>query len=125
VLVSSHLVSEIAQVAAHLVVITRGRLVADTTVAGFVGGHGRCRVLIRSPHVDRLAALLAERGLAAETETEAPDILTVTGIDPADLGEIASNHGLTVHELTTHQLSLEDAFIAVTGDIGSAAANSR
>jgi ABC-2 type transport system ATP-binding protein len=117
VFVSSHLMGEMSQLADHLVVIARGRLLADTTVDAFIdrtGTRAHRRVRVRSPEADRLAALVGQRGAAATVD--AAGTLTIVGIDAGAVGEIASRHGVAVHELTTQQASLEDAFMALTSD---------
>lgn len=114
VFISSHLMSEMAQLADHLVVIGRGRLIADTTVDEFIERRARPRVRVRSPNADGLARLLAERG--ATVSVESPLELTVTGVDTRDVGDLTARHGLTVHELYTEKASLEAAFLELTGE---------
>jgi ABC-2 type transport system ATP-binding protein len=113
VLVSSHLMSEMERLADHLVVIGRGRLVADTTVADLAAASGR-RVRVRTPEPGRLATLLAESG--AQVDRESGDHLSVTGMDISDVGQLAANHGLPVYELSAHATSLEATFLELTRD---------
>ncbi len=114
VFVSSHLMSEMAQTADQVIVIGRGRLIADTSVAELVrrgsGGHVR----VRSPHGDRLAELLRAQGATVQTNTDGT--LLVRGSDPAAVGELAARHGIALHELVAQEASLEEAFMDLTRD---------
>ncbi len=115
VFLSSHLMSEMQLTAEHLVVIGRGRLVADTSVAEFVAGASAgAPVRVRAADPVRLRDALA-RTPATLTDTE-PDVLEVQGLSSAQIGELAAAHGLVLHELTPLQLSLEDAFMSTTRD---------
>jgi ABC-2 type transport system ATP-binding protein len=111
VLVSSHLMSEMAQTADHLVVIGRGRLVADTTVSELVRGEGT--VLVRTPEPG-FARLLTTAGAAVREGTEAS--LVVSGMTSAEIGKVAAYHGVALAELTPQRVSLEDAFMELTKD---------
>ena len=114
VFVSSHLMSEMALTADHLIVIGRGRLIADAPVADFVRQSSRRDVVVRSPRDSDLAGLLAARGAAV---TAGPDGgLAVTGLEAAAIGEVAREHGITLHELTPRHASLEEAFMELTRD---------
>jgi ABC-2 type transport system ATP-binding protein len=112
IFVSSHLMSEMAQTAHHLIVIGRGRLVADTSVEDFVrrssGGHVR----VRSPQRDRLADLLRAEGVTAHVQED--QALAVNGADTASVGELAARHGIVLHELVAQEASLEEAFMELT-----------
>jgi len=114
VLVSSHLMSEIALTADHLVVIGQGRLLVDDTVAHVVAQSGHNTVLVRSPHAEHLAALLSARGTT--TTSAAPGELTVTGISTDEIGDLAAAHRITIHELSPQHASLEEAFMELTHD---------
>jgi ABC-2 type transport system ATP-binding protein len=119
VLVSSHLMSEMALTADHLVVIGRGRLVADTSIADFVRHSTHGYVLVRSPQAARLSRLLRAAGSTVELPSDHPHagrVLHVTGIEPAAIGDLAAAHGLVIHELTTQNASLEEAFMELTCD---------
>ncbi|MFD5317001.1 ATP-binding cassette domain-containing protein [Streptomyces sp. NPDC127098] len=112
VFVSSHLMSEMALTAEHLVVIGRGRLLADTSMARFIEENARTFVLVRSPEAERLREVLTGAGLAP---TRRPDgALEVEGGDAARVGELAAGHRLTLHELSVRQASLEEAFMRLT-----------
>jgi ABC-2 type transport system ATP-binding protein len=113
VLVSSHLLSEMSLMADELVVIGRGRLIAQAAVGDFVRQAAGSWVFARSPHAPRLGELLGERGHPV-TMGEDQQSFTVTGIDAAAVGELAASVGLVLHELTPQQASLEEAFLEVT-----------
>lgn len=115
VLVSSHLMSEMSLTADHLVVIGRGRLLADTTVARLVARTEDASVVVRSPQAQRLAVMLAGVGAVARPGGEA-GLLEVHGAGAARIGELASRHGVVLHELREQQTSLEEAYMALTRD---------
>ncbi|MGE7439302.1 ABC transporter ATP-binding protein [Kitasatospora sp. NPDC001175] len=112
VLVSSHLMSETALTADHLVVIGRGRLIADTGVEAFLREHGTSQVHVRSPARSALAGMLRARG--ATVEYEGSKTLVVTGLTVGEIGDLAARNGLPVHELMARQASLEDVFMDLT-----------
>jgi ABC-2 type transport system ATP-binding protein len=114
VLVSSHLMSEMALTADRLVVIGRGRLIADAPVAEFVAGASDDVVRVRTPKARELAGLLIGPGVAV-THVER-DVLEVAGRDSAEIGDVACRHGLPLAELATVRASLEDVFMALTGE---------
>jgi ABC-2 type transport system ATP-binding protein len=112
VFLSSHLMSEIAQTAEQVIVIGRGRLMADTTVAELVAQASRdAAVHVRTPHATELEAALA----GSRVERTGPDTLEVHGATSAAIGEAAARAGIVLHELTPGQASLEDAFMRLTG----------
>jgi ABC-2 type transport system ATP-binding protein len=113
VLVSSHLLAEVQQLADHVVVIGRGRLLADEPLDRLLRRVARDRVLVRSPDAARLAGLLA--GLGAVVERGGDGELTVAGVDARAVGDLAHRHRLRVHELATVTASLEAAFLELTG----------
>ncbi|MFD0144021.1 MULTISPECIES: ABC transporter ATP-binding protein [unclassified Streptomyces] len=112
VLVSSHLMSEMALTADHLVVIGKGRLLADTTVDALVRESGGASVKVVTPDAARLSALLSQ----ARIVSEAADTLRVTGVEAADIGRAAAAHGVPLFELTPETASLEQAFMDLTQD---------
>ncbi|MER5888316.1 ABC transporter ATP-binding protein [Streptomyces sp. NPDC001941] len=114
VLVSSHLMSEMALTADHLVIIGRGRLLADTTVEAFVRDSGARHVKVVTPEAATLAALLAAPGV--EVATAAPGTLEVRGTDAEHVGRTAAAHGVPLFELTPLTGSLEEAFMDLTRD---------
>ena len=123
VFVSSHLMSEMALTADHLVVIGRGRLIADAGIADLTHGSSASHLRVRSPQASRLADLLAAH--RADVRLAADGTLTVTGLDAADVADLASAHGLPVHELSVHAASLEEAFIELTNGSLDYQANSQ
>ncbi|MEZ5153153.1 ABC transporter ATP-binding protein [Rhodococcus zopfii] len=112
VLVSSHLLSEMAQTADHLLVIGRGRLIADTSVDAFVAQASEAAVRVRSPQLDTLRAALAERGHTVRDDDGA---LVVAGVTTAEVGELAAARSVVLHELAGQHASLEEAFMKMTG----------
>jgi ABC-2 type transport system ATP-binding protein len=113
VFVSSHLMSEMALTAEHLIVVGRGRLVADTSVADLVA-RSSTSVRVRSPQAPQLRALLAQRDVVVTTGADGA--LEVTGLPPEVIGARAAGAGLTVHELTLQKASLEEAYMELTAD---------
>jgi ABC-2 type transport system ATP-binding protein len=129
VFVSSHLMSEMALTADHLVVIGRGRLIADSTTAEFIQRSSERSVLVRSPDHVRLRELITAEGGAVQDEDGAggPDAgggdggadgtgMVVTGLVAPRIGELAASAGLVLHELTPRLASLEEAFMELTAD---------
>jgi len=112
ILISSHLMSEMAQTADHLIIIGRGRLLADTSTAEFVSSTRR-DVRVLSPRAGELAGVLAAGGAAVRAEDDGG--LAVTGMDAAAVGDLAAGHGIAVHELIARHASLEEAYLALTG----------
>jgi len=112
VFVSSHLMSEMALTADHLIVIGRGRLIADTSVDDFVSRASQQIVLVRSPELQRLREALAGPEVTfADGENGA---LEVHGLTTEQVGETAAAQGIALHELTRQQASLEEAFMNLT-----------
>ena len=113
-LVSSHLMSEMALTADRLIIIGRGRLLADTPTERFVDASARRDVLVRSAGAGELAGLLTAAG--AGVTPGGDGALTVTGLEPAAIGDLAAAHGIPVHELTPRHASLEEAYLDITKD---------
>lgn len=114
VFVSSHLMSEMALTAEHLVVIGQGRLLADTSMAGFIRDNSRTYVRLRSPEHERLRDVLHEAGVRV---TQGPDgTLEADDVEAARLGELAAGSGIVLHELSPQSASLEDAFMQLTAE---------
>jgi ABC-2 type transport system ATP-binding protein len=113
VFISSHLMSEMALMADHLLVIGRGQILADCSMAEFMGSHAASYVRVKAPALRDAEALLAGRGLDVD---RVDDELRVVGLDAPSIGELLFRHGLMVHELTLVRSSLEDAFMALTAD---------
>ncbi len=114
VFVSSHLMSEMALTADHLVVIGRGRLLADLPMAEFIKRNSRSAVRLRTPHQEQLLNALHGAGLRAEAGPDGS--WEVVDGDPALLGDLAAAHGVTLHELSPQQASLEEAFMQMTAE---------
>jgi ABC-2 type transport system ATP-binding protein len=113
VLVSSHLMSEMALTARHLLVIGRARLMADTDIDDFLRTHGTESVLVRSEEPDRLARLLRRAGADLESEV---DTLVVSNLTAREIGKLAAAEGIALSELAPRRGSLEDVFRALTND---------
>jgi ABC-2 type transport system ATP-binding protein len=114
VFVSSHLMSEMALTADHLVVIGRGRLISTGTVSEFIAESSGQFVRVRSHRAAELARLLVAQ--EAQVVTEDDGALSVSGLSAADIGEIAGVSGIYLHELSPQMASLEEAFMALTRD---------
>jgi ABC-2 type transport system ATP-binding protein len=117
VLVSSHLMSEMALTADHLIVIGRGRMIADAGVDEVIRLSAATHVRVRSPQAGQLSSILAEHGGEATPAGPAePDALSVTGLTTESIGDLAAANGFVLHELSFVQASLESAFMELTGD---------
>jgi ABC-2 type transport system ATP-binding protein len=115
VLVSSHLLAEMATTATDLVVIGRGRLIARTTTAGFIDAAAEQSVRVRTAQPALLAEALRRADAAVVPVEDDARGLTVTGTTPERIGEVAAARGLVLHELTPQHASLEQAFLRLTG----------
>jgi ABC-2 type transport system ATP-binding protein len=114
VLVSSHLMGELEGVADELVVIGRGRLIAQSSVTDLLSSARDGRVHVRTPDVPEVMAALA--GAGGTVTSTGTDALLVTGLDPERIADLASERNLRIHELYLERASLEDAFIDLTRD---------
>ncbi|GAA1927662.1 ATP-binding cassette domain-containing protein [Streptomyces durmitorensis] len=114
VLVSSHLMNETATFADHLVVLGRGKLLADTSMPDFIAAHSSPRVRLRTPSIDRLRGLLTDKGYAMAAGDDGR--WTVDGAKAGEIGSIAAGHGIPLLELSDEQASLEQAYLALTAD---------
>jgi ABC-2 type transport system ATP-binding protein len=114
VLVSSHLINEMALTAERLVVIGRGTLIAETSVDEFVARNQRESVRVVTPTPQLLVTALSRAG--ARPAVEPDGAIVVTGLTTAQVGDVAGEHALTIHELTSVRASLEDAFMELTSD---------
>lgn len=112
VLLSSHLMAEMAQTAHHLIVLGRGRVIADAPVQEIISSMSGQRVRVRTPQAAQFADLFTQRGLTVTT-TE-PTLLEVSGLEAAEVGELAAGNGWVLHELTPLQNSLEDVYMGLT-----------
>jgi ABC-2 type transport system ATP-binding protein len=114
VFVSSHLMNEMAVTADHLIVIGQGKLLRDQGMIEFVESSSQHWVLVRSPQLIELSSQLEAAGATVKSGPE--DSIEVSGIDCNGIGDLASAHGLTLHQLATQRASLEDAFMDLTHD---------
>ncbi len=113
VFISSHLMSEMALTADHLVVVGRGRILADCSMSEFIADHATSYVRVASPQRGEVADLLLRQGLEVAVHDEE---LRVQGLDAQAIGELVGKSGLLLHELTLVRSSLEDAFMTLTAD---------
>ena len=114
IFVSSHLMSEMQETADHVLVIGRGRLIADATMASFTTRGSGDDVRVASPELDALAPFLQTAGGAIAPDHDGG--VLVTSVNAARIGEIAAIHRITLHELTPRRASLETAFMELTRD---------
>jgi ABC-2 type transport system ATP-binding protein len=115
VFLSSHLMSEMALIAEHLVIVGRGRVIADTTVEEVVArASANSAVLVRSPQATTLRDVLAGDGV--EVLSAERGVLEVRGLSAERIGQLAAGKQLVLHELTPQRASLEDAYMHLTGD---------
>jgi ABC-2 type transport system ATP-binding protein len=112
VLISSHLMSEMALTADHLIIIGRGKLLADAPTQSLTEASARADVLVRSPRARELAELLTAAGAAVKVEQD--DGLAVTGMGAPAIADLAAAHAVAVHELVPRQPSLEQAYLDLT-----------
>ena len=115
IFVSSHLMSEMSLMADQLIVVGRGKLIADTSVEEFIRQASSDTVRVRTPHPEQLSAVLAAEGVTITSGKE-PAVLEVQGLRPDQIGDAAAEHGIALHELTPEQASLEEAFMRLTHD---------
>jgi ABC-2 type transport system ATP-binding protein len=112
VFVSSHLMSEMSQTAEHLIVIGRGKLIADMSVTDFLAGASKQLVQVRTPQAAQLREIMV--GLGGAVADAEGGLLEVSGLSAEQIGEAAVAHSIVLHELTPHQASLEEAFMDLT-----------
>ncbi|MFQ6393575.1 ABC transporter ATP-binding protein [Nocardia sp. KC 131] len=117
VLVSSHLLSEMAQTAEHLVVIGKGQLISDTTTQEFIERASEASVRVRSPQLEQLRSVLTSNGMTVREDGAATDgpALVVAGVTSDDVGKLAGANDITLFELAPQRASLEEAFMRMTG----------
>ncbi len=117
VFVSSHLLSEMALMADQLVVIGRGRMIANGPVEEFTKQSTRNHVQVRTPQAHDLAALIGHRlAGVGSVQAVAPGELSVVGLEAQEIGDLAFDNGIRIHELFTKKATLEEAFLELTGD---------
>ncbi|WP_330271855.1 ATP-binding cassette domain-containing protein [Lentzea sp. NBC_00516] len=114
VLVSSHLLSEMAVTASELIVIGRGKLITQSSTQEFIDGATGNTVLVRSPQLFKLGPLLVDKGFTVRDGADGA--LSVSGASSDQIGDIAAANGVVLHELSPQRGSLEEAFMQLTGD---------
>lgn len=115
VFVSSHLLSEMSQMADNVVVIGKGKLIADTSISELLAQNAHAGVLVRSPKLSQLEKALAARKI----ETNKSDGgLIVSGVKSDEIGKLAFEQGIPIYELAPRSASLEDVFLELTADAG-------
>ena len=114
VFVSSHLMSEMALTATHLIVVGQGRLIADASVADVTNASGGSVVRVRTEEASRLRDLLIADGVSVTSAER--DLLSVRGLSSAEIGKVAAQASIALVELTPQQASLEEAFMELTRD---------
>ncbi len=116
ILISSHVLAEIAQIADEVIIIAGGRLVAQAGVGELTASHEHSTRVV-TPQLDQLTAVLAAKGVP--TVSLGNGHLIARGISPRELGELASASGIVLHELVAQQTNLEEVFLELTGSEGS------
>jgi len=114
VFVSSHLMAEMENTADHLIVIGKGKLIADCTMAEFIARSSGAAVRVRTPSPDQLVLALAAKGGTATADSDGT--LLVQGMAVDAVGDIAFEEGIRLHELSVLRASLEEAFMELTAD---------
>jgi ABC-2 type transport system ATP-binding protein len=114
VFVSSHLMSEMENTADHLIVIGRGRLIADCTMGEFVARASGAAVRVRTPSTDQFVGAVTAKGATAGVDGDGS--IEVRGMTTEEIGDLAFTEGIRLHELTTVRASLEEAFMELTAD---------
>ncbi|HEY2004129.1 MAG TPA: ATP-binding cassette domain-containing protein [Candidatus Saccharimonadia bacterium] len=119
-LVSSHLLSEMAQMADNVVVIGKGKLIADTSIEALIAGNGHSEVLVRSPKKLEMERVLRHHKAAV---TKTAEGMKVSGLTTDEIGKLAFENGLPLYELSRHTASLEEVFLELTAGSEEFAAN--
>ncbi len=114
IFLSSHLMSEMAQTADHIIVLGRGKIIADAPVGDILSQATGKAVLVKTPAAASFATTLQSAG--ATVSVNAPDTLSVGGLDAPAIGELAAKSQIVLHELTPQAASLEEAYLALTED---------
>ena len=114
VFVSSHLMSEMENTADHLIVIGRGKLIADCTMKEFIARSSGASVRVRTPSADQLVRAVTAKGATASTDGDGA--IEVRGMSTEQIGDLAFSEGIRLHELTSVRASLEEAFMELTSD---------
>jgi ABC-2 type transport system ATP-binding protein len=114
VFVSSHLMNEMAVTADHVIVVGRGRLMANLSIEEFTASAQGSLVRVRTPEAGRLRDLLSAPGVTVSSAAD--EVLTVRGVSPEEVGEAARRHGIAIYELVPETATLEQAFMELTAD---------
>ncbi|NUU32290.1 ATP-binding cassette domain-containing protein [Arthrobacter sp. C9C5] len=114
VFLSSHLMSEMAVTADHLIVIGRGRIIADAPIQEIITGNGQGRTRVRTDQPDQLTRLLAGTGVTVQVQDH--ELLEVTGLEPRQIARTALDNHVMIYELTPLRASLEEAYMELTKD---------
>ncbi|MCL1898408.1 MAG: ABC transporter ATP-binding protein [Micrococcales bacterium] len=114
VFISSHLMSEMAQTADRVIILGRGRLIADTPVQELIARSSGLVTLVRSPQISQLAQALAAQG--AKVTAQSDGALLVDGVAAAGIGDLAASQGWVIHELSPQSSTLEEAYLALTSN---------
>ena len=114
VFVSSHLMSEMENTADHLIVIGRGRLVSDCSVQEFIDGNSELSIRVKTPELDKFSTVLSDKGAVVVRDGE--EALLVRRLGMTEIGDLAFDNQIRVHELSPIQASLEQAFMELTKD---------
>jgi len=114
IFLSSHLMSEMAQTVDHIVVIGRGRILADAPVAEILASTGGGSARVRSPQMDELVIRLEPHGARSEAVDDTTRV--ISGVDLEEIGRVAARHQIVLYELTRIESSLEDAYLDLTAD---------
>jgi ABC-2 type transport system ATP-binding protein len=114
VLVSSHLMSELEDTADHLVIVGRGKVIADTSTAELLARTSGGRVVLRTAHLPQVATVLQRAGAAVSPS--GPETLMVSGLSASRVVEVLSGNGVAFSEVATHRASLEEAYLELTAD---------
>lgn len=112
VFLSSHLMSEMALTAEHLIIIGQGRLIRDVSLVDFVNESSANTVRVRSPQATKLRDVIL--GPDVRVSSDEPTVLEISGLAADQVGHLAALNGVELHELTTEKTSLEDAFMELT-----------
>ena len=112
IFVSSHLMSEMENTADHLLVIGRGKLIADCTVEEFIAANSQQTVRVRTPQLDQLAKLVATAG--GTVRENGGGVMVISGLDVGQIGDLAYENSVRLHELSPLHASLEEAFMELT-----------
>jgi ABC-2 type transport system ATP-binding protein len=114
VFVSSHLMSEMALTADHVIVIGKGRMIRDESVSSFINSSSKGSVRVVTPQAEQLTTAVRHGG--GDVEVDHTGALEITGLTAPEIGQLAARSGVVLHELTPHRASLEEAFMELTQD---------